>query len=81
MIFYHATSYVLLQQFMSFFIKQNMNFNFHPHSTLYFFFFTEVVLLKVVRHLKIHQHTKFHGPTSTGSSFASSSEVWTSAIF
>jgi hypothetical protein len=30
--------------------------------------------------LKIYQHTKFHGPTLTGASFASTSEVWTSAI-
>jgi hypothetical protein len=30
--------------------------------------------------LKSYQYTKFHGPTLTGASFASTSEVWTSAI-
>jgi hypothetical protein len=30
--------------------------------------------------LKIYHYTKFHGPTLTGASFASTSEVWTSAI-
>jgi hypothetical protein len=36
--------------------------------------------LKVVHPLNIYQHTKFHGPTFTGASFASTSEVSTSAI-
>jgi hypothetical protein len=30
--------------------------------------------------LKIYQYTKFHGPTLADASFASTSEVWTSAI-
>jgi hypothetical protein len=30
--------------------------------------------------LKIYQYTEFHGPTLTGASFASTSEVWMSAI-
>jgi hypothetical protein len=34
-----------------------------------------MVLLKVVHPLKIYQYTKFHGPTLTGASFASTSEV------
>jgi hypothetical protein len=36
---------------------------------------TKIVLLKVVHPLKIYQYTKFHGPTLTGASFASTSEV------
>jgi hypothetical protein len=32
-----------------------------------------MVLLKVVHALKIYQYTKFHGPTLTGASFASTS--------
>jgi hypothetical protein len=40
-----------------------------------------MVLLKVVQPLKIYQKTKFHGPMLTGASFASTSEVWPSAIF
>jgi hypothetical protein len=39
-----------------------------------------MVSLKVVHPLKIYQYTKFHGPTLTGASFASTSEVRTSAI-
>jgi hypothetical protein len=39
-----------------------------------------MALLKVVHPLKIYQHTKFHGPTLTGASFASTSGVLTSAI-
>jgi hypothetical protein len=34
-----------------------------------------MVSLKVVHPLKIYQHTKYHGPTLTGASFASISEV------
>jgi hypothetical protein len=45
-----------------------------------YFFLTKMVLLKVVHPLKIYQYIKFHGPTLTGASFASTSEVWTSAI-
>jgi hypothetical protein len=41
----------------------------------YFLFLTKMVLLKVVHPLK-----KFHGPTLTGASFASTSEFWTPAI-
>jgi hypothetical protein len=33
-----------------------------------------MVSLKVVRHLKTYQDTKFHGPTLTGASFASTLE-------
>jgi hypothetical protein len=33
-----------------------------------------------IKSLKIYQHTTFHGPTFTGASFASISEVWTSTI-
>jgi hypothetical protein len=39
-----------------------------------------MVLLKVVNPLKIYQYTKFYGPMLTGASFASTWEVWTSAI-
>jgi hypothetical protein len=60
-------------------VKQNMDFNFQPHSTYVFLIFHQKkkALLKVVNPLKIHQYTKFHGPTLTGASFASTSEVLT----
>jgi hypothetical protein len=46
----------------------------------YFLFLTKMVLLKVVHPLKVYQYTKFNGPTLIGASFASTSEVRTSAI-
>jgi hypothetical protein len=36
---------------------------------------TEYKELKLVHPLKLYQHTKFHGPTLTGVSFASTLEV------
>jgi hypothetical protein len=51
-----------------------MNFNIQT-AAMFFFFITKMVLLKVVHPLEIHQYTKFHGPTLTGASFASTSEV------
>jgi hypothetical protein len=47
---------------------------------MFVFFLTKMVLLKVAHPLKIYQYTKLHGPTLTGASFASTSEVLTSAI-
>jgi hypothetical protein len=38
-------------------------------------FIAKVVLIKVVYPLNICQHTKFHGPTLTGTSSASNSVV------
>jgi hypothetical protein len=61
--------------------KQNMNFNIQAAAIFVYFILTKMVLLKVVHPLKIYQYTQFHGPTLTGSSFASTSDVWTSAIF
>jgi hypothetical protein len=62
-------------------IKQNINFNFQEAASFIFFlFFIKMVLLKVVHPLKIYQYTKFHGPTLTESSFASTSDVWTPTI-
>jgi hypothetical protein len=58
--------------------KQTMNFNIQTAAM--FVFFTEMILLKVVHPLKIYQYTQCHGPTLNGASFASISEVWTSAI-
>jgi hypothetical protein len=52
-----------------------MNFNIQTAAMLYFLFLTKMVLLKVVHPSKIYQYTKFHGPTLTGASFASTSEV------
>jgi hypothetical protein len=60
-------------------IKQTMNFNIQT-AAVFVFFWQKMVLLKVVHPLKIYQYTKFNGPTLTGASFASISEVWTSAI-
>jgi hypothetical protein len=62
-------------------IKQDVSFKFQPPVMFVFLFSAKVVLLKVVHPQKIYQHTKFHGPTFTGKTFASTSEVWTSAIF
>jgi hypothetical protein len=42
---------------------------------VFFVFDKNGVLLKVVHPLKVYQYTKFHGPTLTGASFASTSEV------
>jgi hypothetical protein len=61
--------------------KQTMNFNIQTAAMFVFLFLTKMVLLKVVHPLKIYQYTKYYGPTLTGESFASTSEVWTSAIF
>jgi hypothetical protein len=60
--------------------KQTMNFNIQTAAIFVFLFLTKMVLLKVVHPLKIYQYTKFRGPTLTGASFASTSEVWTFAI-
>jgi hypothetical protein len=61
--------------------KQAMNVNIETVAMFVFFLFlTKIILLKVVHHLKIYQYNTFHGPTLTGASFASTSEVWTSAI-
>jgi hypothetical protein len=57
-----------------------MNFNIQTAAMFVFLFLTKMVLLKVVHPLKIYQYTKFRGPTLTGANFASTSEVWTSAI-
>jgi hypothetical protein len=60
--------------------KQTMNFNIQTAAMFVFFVLTNIILLKVVHCLKIYQYAKFHGPTLAGASFASTSEVWTSAI-
>jgi hypothetical protein len=61
--------------------KPTMNFNIQTAAMFVFFLFlTKMVSLKVVHPVKIYQYTIFHGPTLTGASFASASEVWTSAI-
>jgi hypothetical protein len=52
-----------------------MNFNIQTAAMFVFLFLTKIVLLKVVHPLNIYQHTKFHGPTFTGASFSSTSEV------
>jgi hypothetical protein len=55
--------------------EQTMNFNIQTAAMFVFFVFD-----KNFHPLKIYQYTKFHGPTLTGAIFASTSEVWTSAI-
>jgi hypothetical protein len=56
--------------------KQTMNFSFKlPPCPYIFLFFTKMVILKVVNPLKFYPFSKFHGPTFTGASFASTSEV------
>jgi hypothetical protein len=57
-----------------------MKFNFQlPSTFVLFFFFAKIVSVKVVHPLKIYQHAQFHAPTLRGSSFASISEVSTTA--
>jgi hypothetical protein len=60
--------------------KQTMNFKIQLAAMFVFFVLSKMVSLKVVHPLKIYQYTKFHVPTLTGASFASISEVRTSAI-
>jgi hypothetical protein len=48
-------------------MKQNIK-TFKSLPILYFWFFTTMVLLKLVHSLKICQNTKFNGPTLTGTS-------------
>jgi hypothetical protein len=52
-----------------------MNFNIQLAAMFVFFVFEKMVLLKVVHPLKIYEYTTFHGPTLTGASLASTSEV------
>jgi hypothetical protein len=60
--------------------KQTINFNIKTAAMFVFSVFDKNSLLQVVHPLKIYHYKKFHGPTLTGASFASTSEVWTSAI-
>jgi hypothetical protein len=60
--------------------KQTMNFNIQTAAMFVFFVFDKNYLIKSCSSLKIYQYTKCHGPMLTGASFASTSEVWTSAI-
>jgi hypothetical protein len=62
--------------------KQNIKFNFQPHTTFLFlgFHFIKTILLNVVHPLNIFWHTKFHAPRLTGASFASTSKTRMSAI-
>jgi hypothetical protein len=53
----------------------------HVPIFVLFFFPTKVILLKVVHPAKIYQHTKLYGPTSTGETSASPSEISTPSIF
>jgi hypothetical protein len=56
-------------------IKQTMNFDIQTAAMFVFFVFDKNDLIKFVHPLKIYHYTKFHGPTLTGASFASTSEV------
>jgi hypothetical protein len=61
--------------------KHTTNFNIQTAAMFVFFcFWQNMVLLKVVHPLNIYQYEKFHGPTLTGASFASTLGVRTSAI-
>jgi hypothetical protein len=62
---------------MGFCIKQNIKYSFQTSSTFVFLFFspTRIVALKVDLPSTIYQHTKLHGPTLTGATFAFTSEV------
>jgi hypothetical protein len=76
----YRTSFVEVQASWVLSTEQNVNFKFQPPAIFVLLFSREVGLLKVVYPLKIYQHTKLHGPTLNGASFASTSEVWKSAI-
>jgi hypothetical protein len=55
--------------------KQTMNFNIQTAAMFVFFVFDKNDLIKVVLPLKIYQYANVHGPTLTGASFVSTSEV------
>jgi hypothetical protein len=55
--------------------KTKYEFTFKRPPCSYFLFLTKMVSLKVVHSLKGYHYTKSHGPTLTGASFASTSEV------
>jgi hypothetical protein len=61
--------------------KQTMNFNIQLAAIFVVFVFDKNGLLKVVHPLKIYQYTKFHSPTLTSASFASTSKVWSLAFW
>jgi hypothetical protein len=61
-------------------VKKNADFNYEPPSMFVFLVFRKIVSLKVILPLKGYQNIKFHGSTLTRASFASTSEVWTSAV-
>jgi hypothetical protein len=60
--------------------KQTMNFNIQTAAMFVFFYFDKNSLIKSYSSFEDLSVSKFHGPTLTGASFASTSEVWTSAI-
>jgi hypothetical protein len=60
--------------------KQTMNFNIQLAAMFVFFVFNKNGLIKSCPSFEAVSVSKFHVPTLTGSSFASISEVWTSAI-
>jgi hypothetical protein len=71
--------FIQVQRFVSCLHKTKYETVNSPPSSL-FFSFTKLVLIKIVLPLKIYQHTKSHGPTLNGESFASTSEVQPSTI-
>jgi hypothetical protein len=75
LIFYYTK--LNLSNFMSCFHKTKCKFLLSDalHIRSFFFNFRKCCLIKIVHRFKIYQHTKFHGPTLTGASFASTSEV------
>jgi hypothetical protein len=61
-------------------VKYNINFNFQLLSTFVSLVSHNIVSLKVVHLFMIYQQIKFHCPTSTSVSFASTSDVWKFAL-
>jgi hypothetical protein len=51
-----------------------MNFKIQTAAMFVFFVFDKNDLIKSCSSFEIYQDTKFHGPTLTGASFASTSE-------
>jgi hypothetical protein len=78
MVSYYTKAH-LVQRFMSCLFKKNMNFNIQTAAT-FVFFFDKNGLIKSCSSFEDLSVSKFHGSTLTGASFASTSEVWRSAI-
>jgi hypothetical protein len=60
--------------------KQTINFNIQTPAMFVFFVFNKNGFIRSCSSFEDLSEKKIHGPTLTGASFSSTSEVWTSAI-